>query len=829
MSNFPSLQPEELYQAVDPAVFDFDTTAELEELTTVIGQERAVESIRFGINIRQQGYNLFALGPKGVGKQQALTRFMEQDAANRPVPDDWCYVYNFEHPHRPNALRLPAGRGVKLAKDINQLRDDLRAAIPAAFQSDDYQNQRQALEEEIQQQQEKMLQALQDRATEKEIALIQTPSGLAFAPITEGEVISPKEFLSLPEERQKEIQGEIEHLQGDLQRIMRQVPQWRKEGRQKLKELNENVASFTIAPLFEELVAQYEDLPEVADYLEDLRQYTIDHIERFLSDADDQQQGMQGNPLAAMMGMARPPRPDNPFQEYEVNLLVDHSESEGAPVIFCDLPTHQNLIGRVEHIAQMGALITSFTLIKPGALHQANGGYLILDARKLLQQPYAWEGLKRAIQSQEITIESLGQVYSIVSTISLEPEAIPLNVKIVLYGDPRLYYLLYQLDPEFGELFKVMADFDTRTDRSTEVIENMAAHIATRVRQDGLAHFDRTAVARVVEQATRQVSDKEKLSVHLESLNDLIREAAYWAGQEGHDLVTSTHVQQAIDAQKYRAGRIPEVLQESILRDTILIDTSGEKVGQINGLAVLGVGGTMFGKPSRITARIRMGKGDVVDIERQTEMGGPIHTKGVLILTSFLSGRFALHRPLSLSASLVFEQSYGGVDGDSASSTELYALLSALADAPIRQDLAVTGSVNQLGQVQAIGGVNEKIEGFFDICQERGLTGDQGVLIPATNVKHLFLREDVRGAVAEGKFAIYAIDHVDQGIELLTGVPAGELDEEGNYPEDSINGRVVARLEEMIKLQRKYSKSKDDEKKNADENEEETNGENESE
>jgi lon-related putative ATP-dependent protease len=808
MSNLKPLAPEELYQAVDPAGFDFENTADLEDLTTVIGQERAVESIRFGITIRQKGYNLFALGPKGVGKQTALTRFIEQDAAARPVPDDWCYVYDFEQPHRPNAIQLPAGRGVQFAKDIDQLREDLQAAIPAAFQSEDYQNQRQALEEEIQQQQEEMLNSLQNQAKEKEIALIQTPSGLAFAPIAEGEVISPKQFLSLPEEEQKEIQGEIEHLQGELQRIMRQVPQWRKEGRRRLKELNESVAGFTIAPLFEELMEAYEGVLEVAEYLADMRQFTIDHIERFLVDNDDQQ---QANPLAAMMGQMRPPRPDDQFHEYEVNLLVDNSETKGAPVVFCDLPTHQNLTGRVEHLSQMGALLTNFTLIKPGALHKANGGYLILDARKLLTQPYAWEGLKRALQSGEIAIESLGQVYSIVSTISLEPEAIPLEVKIVLHGEPRLYYLLYELDPDFGELFKVMADFDMRTDREADVIDHLAAHIATRVRADDLRHFDRTAVARVIEQATRQVSDKEKVSVHMESLNDLIRESAYWAGQDGQDVVTAAHVQQAIDAHEYRSGRIPKALQESILRETIFIDTSGEQVGQINGLAVLGIGGTIFGKPNRITARIRMGKGDVVDIERQTEMGGPIHSKGVMILTSFFTGRFALERPLSLSASLVFEQSYGGVDGDSASSTELYALLSALADAPIRQGLAVTGSVNQLGQVQPIGGVNEKVEGYFDICRERGLTGDQGVLIPTANVKHLMLRDDVRAAVAAGKFAIYAVDHVDQGIELLTGIPAGALDDEGNYPEASINGRVVARLEEIIERQRKYSKGKDEE------------------
>jgi len=488
-----------------------------------------------------------------------------------------------------------------------------------------------------------------------------------------------------------------------------------------------------------------------------------------------------------------------------VNVLVDHSESKGAPVVYEDHPTYNNLIGRIEHIAHMGALVTDFNLIKPGALHRANGGYLILDARQLLLQPYAWDGLKRALRSREVRIESLSQVLSLVSTVSLEPEPIPLDVKVVLIGERLLYYLLYQLDPDFGELFKVEADFNEEIPRTPENNLLYARLIGTIARKEGLRPFDRGAVARVIEHSARMADDAEKLSIHLLSTADLLREADYWAGVAGNGVVTADDVQRAIDAQIHRADRLRELVQEEIKRGTILIDTTGERVGQVNGLSVIQLGNFAFGRPNRITARVRLGKGEVVDIEREVELGGPIHSKGVLILSGFLGARYAAERPLSLSASLVFEQSYSGVEGDSASLAELCALLSSLAEVPIRQSLAVTGSVNQHGEVQAIGGVNEKIEGFFDVCKTRGLTGEQGVIIPATNVQHLMLRQDVIEAVKAGQFHIYPVQTVDQGIELLTGIPAGERDEEGNFPEGSINQLVEARLIELAEKQRAFA------------------------
>ncbi|HSM56355.1 MAG TPA: ATP-binding protein [Candidatus Sulfomarinibacteraceae bacterium] len=800
MANSSRLSADRLYHHTDPKTLNFETTEELNGMVPVVGQDRALDAVRFGTGIQQQGYNLFALGPHGLGKYDAINQFIEQRAGNMPIPPDWCYVHNFEQSHKPRALELPAGRGVQLRDDMVKLVDELQAVLPAAFDSEEYHAQRQAIEEEFKERQEQGFEELKDKAQERNIALVQTPSGLAFAPMRDGEVINPKDFLSLPEEEQKRVQSEIEDLQEQLQRILRQVPQWQKETRDHVKELKKEVATFTVSPLFEELREKYSDLPKVLDYLEDVQKHVIENVDNFLQSASDDE-----NPLAAMMRGQRAPSQPPSFTEYEVNLLVDNSDREGAPIVHIELPTYHNLIGRVEHMSQMGALLTNFTLIKPGAFHEANGGYLLLDARKLLQQPYAWEGMKRCLRTREIAIESLGQMYSMISTVSLEPEPIPLDIKVVLLGERILYYLLYQYDPEFGELFKVMVDFDDRVERSEQSNETYAQFIASMVRRNELRHFDRAAVARIIEHSARLASDQERLSTHMQSISDLLREANYWAGESGNGVVHEEDVQKAIDEQIYRASRLRERMQEAILRDTVLIDTSGEQVGQINGLSVLTLSSYAFGRPSRITARVQMGKGEVIDIERRVELGGPIHSKGVFILSGFLGSRYAAERPLSLSASIVFEQSYAGVDGDSASSAELYALLSALAEAPIKQAFAVTGSVNQHGEVQAIGGVNEKVEGFFDICQERGLTGEQGVLIPDANVKNLMLRQDVRDAVADGKFHIYPVENIDQGIELLTGIPAGEPDEDGNYPEGTINYRIVQRLDAMAEKLRKFS------------------------
>jgi lon-related putative ATP-dependent protease len=796
------LTPAQLYQHTKLDELSFETTADLEELDQVIGQPRAESAMRFGMGINQEGYNIFALGPSGLGKRAVIRQYFEQQAQDADVPPDWCYVNNFEDSHKPQAIRLPPGKGVVFRKDMEQLVEEISTSLSAAFESEEYQRRRQAITEELQERQSEAFEELQESAQQRDVALIRTPAGLAVAPTKDGEVISPEEIQELSEEERKRLQDKVEELQIELQKIVRQVPSWQREVQERLKELNQEVAEFAINGLMDEMREKYSSHEEIVEYLNDVQKDVVENAQDFLP-----QEGQEQNVMDALRQRAMQRAGGGPtaMRRYQVNVLVDHSDTEGAPVIYEDNPTYQNLIGRVEHIAQMGALLTDFNLIKAGALHRANGGYLILDARKVLTNPYAWEGLKRVMQSGEIRIESVGQMLSLISTVSIEPEPIPLDVKVAMFGERLLYYLLWQLDPDFANLFKVEVDFEEQMDRDGQNQELYARLIGSLAKQEDLRPFSRQAVGRVIEHSARMVGDSDKLSTRLRPVTDLLREANYWADQSGNGVVEAEDVQQAIEAQIYRADRLRERMYEAILRDTFLIDTQGEVVGQINGLSVIQLGDFAFGRPTRITARVQLGKGQVTDIEREVELGGPIHSKGVLILSGFLGGRYAEDKPLSLSATLVFEQSYGGVEGDSASSAELYALLSAISEVPITQALAVTGSVNQHGQVQPIGGVNQKIEGFFDICKARGLTGDQGVLIPESNVKHLMLRHDVVEAVEEGKFHVYPVEHVDQGIELLTGRPAGERDEEGNYPEGSINALVEKRLLEMARKRQDFS------------------------
>lgn len=782
-----SLKPvatDDLRLVCNPDSLPFATTADLPDSDEPVGQDRAVEAIRFAIGMRHRGFNLFALGAEGTGRRSLVMRFLAQAASRQPAPMDWVYVNNFKESHRPRALCLPAGRAQSLRKDMETLVDELRAAIPAAFETEEYRDRKQKLEEGLKERQEALFAEIGREAGEKSVALIRTAVGLALAPMKDGEVLAPEDFKQLPEDEQARFKEGMESLQAELEVTIKQVPQWERDIRGKLRDLDKEVLDYAISHLLEEVEAKYRDLPEVLDYLEAVGHDVADTVGEFLDTSEED----RAKPLPVKK------EADGAMRRYRVNVLVSNEDRTGAPVVYEDHPTQPNLIGRVEHFAHYGALITDFNLIKPGSLHRANGGYLVLDARKLLLNPFAWEDLKRALKAREIRIESPGQSMGLMSTVTLEPQPVALDIKVVLIGDPSLYYLLSQHDPEFGELFKVAADFDWRMDRTASNIAIMARGIATQARREGLRPLDRGAVARIVEQAAREVEEADKLSTHMASLADLVRESDYWAGRDESDLVTAHHVQQAIDAAIYRQDRVRENIQEEIRHGTVHIATSGSEIGQINGLAVLELGRFAFGRPSRITARVRFGHGDVIDIEREVDLGGPLHGKGVMILSSFLASRFGADGPLSLAASLVFEQSYGGVDGDSASSTELYALMSALGNLPIRQGLAVTGSVDQFGRVQAIGGVNEKIEGFFDLCAARGLTGDQGVLIPASNIRHLMLRQDVVEACRAGRFAIWPIEHVDQGIELLTGAPVGDKDQRGHYPPGSVNRKIQARL-----------------------------------
>ncbi|NBO63809.1 MAG: ATP-binding protein [Acidobacteria bacterium] len=785
------LTKEELYHRCDPDHFSFNTTAELAEIGEMVGQERAVEAVLFGIGIRREGFNLFALGPSGAGKHTLVRGFIADQAAREATPSDWCYINNFTQSTKPLLIELPPGRGRELQKDVDHLIDELRSVLPAAFETESFRTRRQAIDEEIEERHETAFRALGQEAQKKGVALLHTPTGFVLAPVHNDEVLTPEQFEKLPLEEQQQITTVIAELQDQLQAIIRQSPQWRREGYEKIRQLNREVTTFEVDHLIDELRAKYQPLPDVISYLDAIQQDVIDNVDDFIKPPEPA--------LAALMGGSSPSNGKGafPFRRYMVNLLVAHEPGSGAPVVYEDHPTFPNLIGQVEYLSHLGAMVTDFNLIRPGALHRANGGYLLLDAHKILQQPYAWEGLKRALRSNEIRVESLGQTLGLMNAVSLEPRSIPLAVKVVLIGERSLYYLLCQYDPDFSELFKVAVDFEDEMERTPENHLLYARTIGTIVHKEQLLPLDRAAVARVIEHSSRLVGDSGRLTTNTLRLADLLREADFLAHRAERQTIGSADIQQAIDAQQRRVDRIRARYLEEICRGTILIDTSGRRIGQINGLSVIVLHQFSFGHPTRITARVRLGRGEVIDIEREVSLGGPIHSKGVLILSGFLGARYATDHPLSLSASLVFEQSYGGVEGDSASSAELYALISALAEVPINQSFAVTGSVNQHGEVQAIGGVNEKIEGFFDLCQTRGLTGEQGVLIPESNVRHLMLRHDVVAAVEAEKFHIYPVSTIDEGIEILTGLPAGSRDANGNFPFGSINQRVEVRLVQL--------------------------------
>lgn len=785
---------ERLFQACDPGQFEFETTAELTPGVGWIGQARALEALQFGVGIRRKGYNVYVLGPPGCGKHTGVVDFLTPHAHTEPAGSDWCYVNNFQEPQRPKLLQLPAGRGVALRRRLIQLVEDLGSAIPAAFESEDYQARLQELQEEIKERQSQALQAIRDQAQQRNVALLHTPGGFAFAPLRNGEVIGPEEFEKLPEAQRNTVEKDVQALQEQLKKVLQQFPQWQREARRSVKALNREVMLFAVGHLIEELSEAFEDLPVVRDYLDAVRQDVVDNAENLRRAADSL---AENSNIAELDGQFA--------RRYQVNLLVGQEAAHGAPVVYQDHPSYENLVGRVEHMAQMGTLLTDFTLIKAGALHRANGGYLVLDADKVLTQPYAWEGLKRAIKSGALRTESLGQALGLISTISLEPEPVPLDVKVVLIGDRVLYYLLSELDPEFDQLFKVEADFNDHMLRDEPGHALYARLIASIAQREKLAPLGRDAVARIVEHSARLAEDAQHLSTDLRSICNLLCEADYWAGRRGAKVVQSDDVQCAVDAQIRRQDRIREHLQDEVLRGTVLIDSDGERVAQVNALSVIELGGFMFGVPSRVTATARLGEGELVDIEREAELGGALHSKGVLILSHFLGARYAADRPLSLSASVVFEQNYGQVDGDSASVAELCALLSALGEVPIRQSLAVTGSVNQLGQVQAVGGVNAKVEGFFDICRARGLTGNQGVIIPGSNVTHMMLRGDITAAVRAGQFHVYAVDTVDQALALLTGLEAGERGADGTFGDGTVNQRIEARLNQFAELRHSYA------------------------
>jgi lon-related putative ATP-dependent protease len=792
-NNF-KLAVESLYHSCDLSQLPFKTTADLEDDHEHLGQERAMDALKFGIGMKHDGYNLFVLGSTGVGKHTTVKKLLAKESVTAETPPDWCYINNFAQHHKPLILKLPPGFGRRLQIDMLQLIEDLLVAIPAAFESDEYRTRAQAIQDEYKRKEIMAFSELSDRANKKNIAVLRTPGGYTLGPMKNGKVLSPDEFDKLDEKEQKEVKRVIDEIENELIETIHKIPVWYKENREKIKQLNREISEIVVNQSISELDAKYAELPEVLNYLVNVKRDIIENVD------DLRKYGVEkeaGNGKQQIILLA--------FSRYQVNVLVDNSQTTGAPVIYEDNPSYLNLIGRVEHIAQYGTLLTDFTLIKAGALHRANGGYLVLDARKVLMSPFSWEGLKRAIHAHEVRIESLERMLSLGSTTSLQPEPIPIDVKVVLTGSRLLYYLLKQYDPEFGLLFKVAADFAEDIDRNDENSELYARLIAGLQKENELTPFNKNAVQRIIEHCSRLLEDSEKISLHMGGLLDLLEEGDYWAKQANRQEITEDDIQKAIDTRRYRLDQIRERVHEQVIRGNYLLDTSGEKVAQINALSVIQLGDYTFGRPSRITATARLGQGKVIDIEREVHLGGSIHSKGVLILSSYLANRYAKDQPISLSASLVFEQSYGYVEGDSASAAELCALLSALSEVPIKQSLSVTGSVNQYGEIQTIGGVNEKIEGFFDICNARGLTGDQAVVIPQSNIKHLMLREDVREAVQQNKFAIYSVQTIDQLMELLTGKEAGIKDKDNHYPKGTVNYLVQKRIDKLNKLRKTYA------------------------
>ncbi len=789
---------EKLYRVCDPDQFDFQTTEDLPPLKEIIGQPRATQAIDFGVSISSPGFNIYVLGPTGTGRMTTVETFLKKKAAQEKVPNDWCYVYNFSEPHKPRAISLPAGMGSELRRDMDELIEDLRAEIPRAFESEEYVAEKERISQKFQREKRAELERLDLRAKERGFVLMKTPAGLMVAPLIEGEVISQEQYEKLPEEKKRELERGRRELQEELGETMRRIRRLDKKQKEAVRELERKVAATACKEHIEELKEKYRHFQEVVDYLSEVEKDIVENVESFKGEGGEARE-------VEIMGL-KIVFQETPFIRYRVNVIVDNSETKGAPVIVESNPTYHNLVGRIEHRAQFGALVTNFTMIKAGALHRANGGYLVLEAKDVLMKPFAWEALKRCLRDGRIKTEEMGAEFRLISTVTLEPEPIPLDVKVVLIGSPLLYYLLYNLDEDFQKLFKVMADFAVQMDRTPENERQYALFIKSRCEEEGLKHFDRTAVAKVVEYSSRLVEDQEKLSTRFGTICDLIREANYWATRNGHQYVTAEDVRQAIEERVYRSNRVEERIRELIEDGTILIDTEGEVVGQVNGISLVTLGDYTFGKPTRITARTFMGQKGVVNIEREAEMSGRIHSKGVMILAGYLGGKYAQDVPLTLSASIGFEQLYEEVEGDSAASTELYALLSSLSGYPLKQGIAVTGSVNQHGEVQAVGGVTQKIEGFFDVCKIKGLTGEQGVIIPAKNVKNLMLREDVVEAVREGKFHIYAVETVDEGIEILTGVEAGERREDGTYPEGTVNWAVQKRLLELAEKWREFQR-----------------------
>lgn len=777
----------------------FQTTAELAPPDhDLIGQDRAQAALELGLGISGGGFHIFVSGMAGAQKLDVVHSWVAQQARHTPTPGDWVYVHNFANPDVPQAIALPTGHGGRLKARMNQLVKSLREELPKAFREEAFDREKDELKEKYMAQAQALNSNLEAKARDKGFLLQMGPQGMILIPVVNGQPLKgPEEFQQLAEEQQTAIEHKRRELLSDIADFPRQQRDIMRAMAEDIRQVEQRFCENLIAPYIA-AIGQEIHSPAIDAYLEQVKRHTVEHLDAFKEPV-----AQDGLPPGVPPAVGQDPVGQQQLYEYEVNVVVDNAHTTGAPVLTENTPTYQNLFGSIERVLDRGGrLVTNFTRIKAGSVLRAHGGYLIFNLEDALTEPAVWKTLKRTLKSGRIAPETY-EPFSLFAAAGLQPQPVAIQLKVIVVGSPSLYHSLYALDPEFQDLFKVHADFRHTLELSGQHGQLYGQWVARLCQQEQLPHFDRSGVERLVEFGARKVGDREKVSAAYAEVADLVREAAYWARKDEVGLVTAAHVETALQQRTFRANRIEEELREMITRGTVLLDSQGKKVGQINGLAVLSIGEHSFGRPSRITASVGMGQAGIVNIERESRLSGSSHDKGLLILSGYLRNRFGQDKPLALSASLCFEQSYSGVDGDSASSTELYALLSRLAEVPLRQDLAVTGSVNQWGEVQAIGGANEKIEGFFDVCKAHGLTGQQGVLIPAANVRNLILRADVVQAVEHGQFHIYPIQTIDQGIALLSGVPAGSVDEP-----NTINGRVSRRLQELAVRIRKFGTQK---------------------
>jgi lon-related putative ATP-dependent protease len=789
-----ALSAEQLRNCCKPDQVRYKTTEEIEQTKEIIGQKRAVNALKFGLGIKVDGFNVFVAGPQGTGRETAVKNFLEEFAKDRPVPSDCCYVNNFKDPYTPNFIKLPPGTGQTFKKDMKDLINEIRRVLPESFKSEDYTAKRESTVESVEKERKKLFDKLTKKAEEEDFVLRKAPSGLLIIPQKDGKPLDEEEFMKLPKEERERIQKKKEKLGAELREAVRHLRKIERKTNEELKNLDREISAFVTDDLIDELRGKYKDYPEVLKYLDEVQKNILDNISKFTESDDDTSKN-----LPFPFGSKEPS-----FKEYEVNVLVDNSDVDGAPVIIEHNPTYQNLIGKIEKVSHFGTLTTDFTMIRPGALHKANGGYLLLTVEDLLKIILSWEGLKKALTNKCITIEEAAERLGLTTTKSLKPQPIPLEVKVVLIGTPRHYQLLYMLDMQFKELFKVKAEFDNTMERTEKNIDNYVSLIGNIAKKEELKHLDASGVAAMIEHSSRLAGHQNKLTTKFADIADILREANYYAVEKNSEYITSSHIKNAIEEKVYRSNLIQEKIQELIEQKLILIDTKQEKIGQVNGLSVINLGDFTFGRPSRVTTSIGLGRKGIIDIERESKLGGKIHTKGVMIIAGYITEKYAQDKPLSLSARLVFEQSYGEIEGDSASSTELYALLSNLSGLPIKQYIAVTGSVNQKGEIQAIGGVNEKIEGFFEVCEMKGLTGEQGVIIPESNVQNLMLKEKVIEAVKSGQFHIYPVKTIDDGIEILTGVSSGKRKPAGTFEEGTVNYRVDNKLKEIAEKLKEF-------------------------